>query len=348
MSRSTLERSLHPFSGVLEIELGRLEHSWDAVSEALLRYAEDERYAAAVASLLSRVAHKHLSSQPYYRRYFRLWEASGFHLTPVHFYSPIPDTRMLHEDLWEQASELPGVGMNDDVQLRLLREAFPEFRDEYETIPFEPSGAPHEFFFNNGMFSGTDALALYCMVRHFRPGLVIEVGSGFSSLLSAQALRKNGRGELVCIEPYPSPPLVDGFPGLTTLIAERVQDVDPQLFDRLGEHDILFIDSSHVVQIGGDVNHLFLEVIPRIKPGVLVHVHDVYLPHEYRKKWVLEELRFWSEQYILRAFLAFNSEFEVLLCNSYLRDRYLEELMNAFPRSPWWGGGSFWMRRRPA
>ena len=109
--------------------------------------------------------------------------------------------------------------------------------------------------------------------------------------------------------------------------------------------DILFIDSSHVAQIGSDVTYLFLEIIPRLHPGVVVHIHDIFLPMEMRKEWVLDEMRFWTEQYLLQAFLAFNREFEVLMANSYLGLYHVDVLRATFPRSPWWGGGSFWMRR---
>ncbi len=224
---------------------------------------------------------------------FLAWERLGFHVTPVHFYQPIPDTQSLPETLWNRASDLVGVNMNDSVQLDLLRNHFPKFRNEYEQFPTESTGNSARFHFNNGLFDGTDALVAYCTIRHFQPRVIIEVGSGFSSLLAA-----------------------------------------------------LFIDSSHTVKIGGDVNYLFLEVLPRLKPGVIVHVHDILFPFDYRRDWVMDEFRFWAEQYLLQAFLSFNSEFEVLLSNSYLAYRYMEDLKATFPKSPWWGGGSFWMHRR--
>ncbi len=126
--------------------------------------------------------------------------------------------------------------------------------------------------------------------------------------------------------------------GLRSLIEKKVQDIDLEFFSQLGTDDILFIDSSHTVKIGGDVNYLFLEVLPRLKPGVIVHVHDIFLPFDYRRDWVVSELRFWTEQYLLQAFLSFNSEFEVLMGNSYLAYQYMEDLKAAFPNSPWWGG----------
>jgi hypothetical protein len=289
---------------------------------------------------------------------FPLWERHGFHVMPVHFYQPIPDTQSLPETLWNQPSKLVGIDMNDSGQLDLLRRHFPKFRDEYEQLPTKPTGERGGFHLNNRLFDGTDALVAYCMVRQFQPGLIIEIGSGFSSLLLAQAAARNGKSNLICIEPFPREFVRKGFPGLQSLIEERVQDIDLEFFSQLYSGDILFIDSSHTVKIGGDVNYLFLEVLPRLKPGVIVHVHDIFLPFEYRRDWVLDEFRFWSEQYLLQAFLTFNSEFEVMMATHYLAHRYREDLKTAFPnlenlKPPLpnpvkWDGGSFWMRRRPA
>ncbi len=284
---------------------------------------------------------------PRFPDFFRRWEELGLHITPVHFYQPIPDTRLLPESLWTQPSALPGIDMNDDVQLDLLRNCFPNFRDEYKQFPAEAPDQPGQFYFGNGRFSGTDALVAYCMVRHFRPGTIVEIGSGYSSLISGQAAAKNGVSALVCVEPFPLDFLRQGFPGLRSLLEKKVEDVGLDFFSQLQSGDMLFIDSSHTVKIGGDVNYLFLEVLPRLNPGVIVHVHDILFPFEYSRAWVMDECRFWTEQYLLQAFLAFNSQFEVLVANSYLGHYYLDDLKATFPTSPWWGGGSFWMRRKP-
>ena len=116
------------------------------------------------------------------------------------------------------------------------------------------------------------------MVRHFQPRLIIEVGSGFSSLIVGEAIAKNNNSALICIEPFPQEFLREGFPGLHSLIEKQVEDIELEFFSQLGSGDILFIDSSHTVKIGGDVNYLFLEVLPRLKPGVIVHVHDIFFP----------------------------------------------------------------------
>ena len=281
-----------------------------------------------------------------FRDIFRLWERHGFHVTPVHFYQPIPNTQSLPETLWDRPSELIGIDMNDAVQLDLLRNHFPKFRDEYDQFSAEATSEPGRFNLKNGLFDGTDALVAYCMIRHFQPRLIIEVGSGFSSLVAAEAMAKSEGSALICIEPFPLDFLRNGFPGLHSLIEKKVEEIDIKFFSQLGSGDILFIDSSHTVRIGGDVNYLFLEVLPRLKPGVIVHVHDIFSPFDYRRDWVMDELRFWGEQYLLQAFLTFNSEFEVLMANAYLGHRYMQDLKATFPNSPWWGGGSFWMRRR--
>ena len=277
---------------------------------------------------------------------FRRWERRGFHVTPVHFYKPIPDTQSLPETLWTHPSDLAGVEMNETTQLELLREHIPKFRDEYEQLPTSSPGKERGFYVNNTLFGGVDALVAYCMVRHFKPRTIIEVGSGFSSLVLGQAAERNKRAGLICIEPFPREFLREGFPGLRSLIEKKVQDIELEFFSQLESDDILFIDSSHTVKIGSDVNYLFLEILPRLRPGVIVHVHDIFLPFEYRRDWVLDELRFWNEQYLLQAFLQFNSEFEVLMANSYLNHYYKNDLRVAFPALGSWESGSFWMRRK--
>lgn len=320
---------------------------WSALRDALLDFARSPERADELARLLAEVLPAYASG-PLAAKYFQLWEEHGFHLTPVHFYQPIPDTRALPDALWQKPSDLVGVDMNEAGQLDLLRNVFPEFRAEYDAIPFDPTGAPHEFYLKNGAFEGTDALVLYCMVRHFRPSLVLEVGSGFSSRLTAQAAVRNGKTRLVCIEPYPDDVLRAGFPGLASVVPKKVQEVDLEFFRQLAAGDILFIDSSHVVKTGGDVTYLFLEVLPRLQPGVIVHVHDIFLPEEFPKSWVRDLHLFWTEQYLLQAFLTYNSEFEVLFANAYMGLKHVPEMQEAFPKSPWWGGGSFWMRRTVA
>jgi len=316
--------------------------AWETVRSALVDAAavpeRREEVAELIATLLDRYA-----QSPDFATYFRFWQARGFHVTPVHFYSPVPDTSQLGEEVWDRETALTGIDLAESSQLRLLA-SFTRFCDEYNEIPFEPTGREGEYYLDNSMFSGTDALVLYCMIRQFQPSSVIEVGAGFSTRLLVEAARRNGPTRIVSIEPHPSD-LLKRRALPVTLIERRVQDVPVSLFESLERNDVLFIDSSHVVRIDGDVPYLFLEVLPRLAPGVIVHVHDVFLPRPQPREWVVEQMRFWCEQYLLQAFLAFNRDFEVLMANSYLGLRHEAAMRRVFPRSPWWGGGSFWMRR---
>lgn len=317
----------------------------ERVKKYLERLAEDESTMSVVASMLPTLVRPFLK-YPAYSKYFELWESHGFHLTPNHFYEPIPDTRTLSDKLWEGESAMTGVDMNDAVQVDLLENCFPSFREEYDALPSKATGDEREFHFDNDVFGGTDALVLYCMVRHFKPRLIVEVGSGFSTRLAALAARRNGATRIVSIEPFPDEVLRRGIPGVEEVIVAPVQEVPLDRFRELQSGDILFIDTSHVVKIGGDVNFLFLEVLPALARGVIVHIHDVFLPNEYRREWVLDQKRFWTEQYMLHAFLLFNSEFEVLFGNTYMATKYPDIMKRVFSRSPWWGGGSFWIRRK--
>jgi hypothetical protein len=339
-------------SPLATVDVVRDDVPWAAIGAEISQYAVRDEYAENVVGALVSSLEAQINSE---RRahYFRLWEKRGMHVTPVHFYSPIPDTRTLPEELWEHRSQVVGIELNVKSQLALLRDAFPVFRDEYDRFPFDPTDKEYEYYFNNPQFGGTDGLVLYCAVRHFKPSLIIEVGSGFSSRVSAQAALANGDTRLICVEPYfdgteRHEVLRRGFPGLTSLVSEKVEDLDYAFFDQLESGDILFIDTSHVVRIGGDVTFLILEVLPRLKPGVLVHVHDIFLPFEYPRDWVHDMARFYNEQYLLQAFLAFNSEFEVVFTNHYLGRVHLDAFRATFPRSPWWGGASFWIRRKRA
>jgi len=171
----------------------------------------------ALSSFIAAVVPRFLHSGKF-REVFTMWERHGFHVTPVHFYQPIPDTRTLPETLWNRPSKLVGIDMNESVQVDLLRKHFPEFRDEYQQFPTEPTGEPTRFYLNNRLFDGTDALVAYCMVRHFQPRLIIEVGGGFSSLILGEAAVKNNDATMICIEPFPADFLRQGCPGLHSLI----------------------------------------------------------------------------------------------------------------------------------
>ena len=287
------------------------------------------------------------------RRYFGLWERKGFHVIQVHFYSPIPETRTLTDDLWEQPSETIGIDWNERAQVELLSTFKGSFKGEYDRFPVERTESYDRFSLSNSSFGQVDAEILYSMIRYYKPGKIMEIGSGHSTLLAAQAVRVNAeRGghecELIAIDPYPDDALKRGFPGLSRVVDQPVQSVPLSEFTKLGDNDILFIDSSHVLKIGSDVQYEFLQILPRIGRGTLVHIHDIFLPAEYPRQSVIEQHNFWTEQYLLQAFLAFNSHFQVLWSSNYMHLSHADNLKEAFrsyASDPSTGGGSFWMRR---
>lgn len=284
---------------------------------------------------------------------FRLFEKAGFHVTPNNFYSPIPELTSLNANLWENETKLTGLDINLEEQLRLLNQVFPQFKSEYN-FPTSKTNTPYEYYLDNTCFGSVDAEVLHSMIRHFKPKKMVEIGSGFSTYISARAclLNKEKDGvntELIAVEPYPNDTLKKGFPGLSALIQKPLEQVELDLFSSLEANDILFIDSTHVLKIGGDVKYEYLEILPRLKNGVVVHSHDIFLPGEYPKNWVMGNHWFWTEQYLLQAFLAFNSAFEILWAGQYMSLKHPEELSLAFPsyrKDPSRSPGSFWIRRK--
>ncbi|KKQ75737.1 MAG: hypothetical protein US96_C0005G0010 [Candidatus Woesebacteria bacterium GW2011_GWB1_38_5b] len=279
---------------------------------------------------------------------FDYWQNRGFYIIPKHFYQPIPDTSEIESSYFKRKFSMVGVNMDEKKQLQIL-DRFKKFDNEYSAFKKIKKGVDDQddpnFYFNNLAFDGVDALVYYCMIRTVKPDKIIEVGSGWSTKVAAQACIKNGNTKLMAIEPYPQPILAKGFVGLSKLIRKKVQDVRIEHFKTLKANDILFIDSSHTVKTAGDVNYLFLEVLPNLKRGVYIHIHDIFFPFDYPKEWVLTEHRFWAEQYILHAFLLFNDSFKVVYANNYMFSKYLSQVRKTFPLSPMFSGGSVWLQK---
>ena len=201
---------------------------------------------------------------------FSISQKFGFHITRNNFYSPLPDTRTIPDTVLSRCSDLPGVNVNDQGQVEYLERFRSQFRSEYEGLPREKSSIPSQYYLNNSMFGSVDGEILYCMLRYFKPRRCLEIGSGNSTFLAAQAVLKNAnenpadRCELTAVDPYASKVHQQGFPGLSQVLRCGVQEVPLSRFQQLGPNDILFIDSSHVLKIGSDVQYLFLDVLPRL------------------------------------------------------------------------------------
>jgi hypothetical protein len=285
-------------------------------------------------------------------RVFRMLQKMGIHVVPNHFYEPVPDARNISEGFWKSPSSLVGIDVKEAAQLALLEEFCGKYQPEFEQFGNPTSTPSNGFSLANPSFGSVDGEILYCVVRHFRPNTVIEIGSGNSTRISAMAILKNAdetgkMTKLIAIEPYPNAMIEKGFPGLARLIRAPVQSVPLAEFEVLGENDVLFVDSSHVLKEASDVQFEYLEIVPRLKKGVIVHFHDIFLPFPYPRSWVVDELRFWNEQYVLQALLTFSSSFEVLWAGNYMNHKHPDALRRAFRsyRPNETSPGSFWIKK---
>jgi predicted O-methyltransferase YrrM len=269
----------------------------------------------------------------------RFARAAGVDMVARNYYSPVPAWEELPPAVFERRSALTGVRFDVDAQLAFLRGLEP-FLAEFEL--------PRGFMWDNRTYGRVEADVLYAMVRSGRPRRIIELGSGFSSLIIAAAARRNiAEGTDVAYtayDPYARDFIRAGVEPLT-LRLDSAGNVPVETFEALRDGDVLFVDTTHTVKLGSEVNHVILDVLPRLAPGVVVHVHDVFLPCEYPKGF-FEKRLFWSEQYLLQAFLSQNPNWEILLPLHFLaRDRPAEvaKLVRSF--QPQVGPGAFWIRR---
>lgn len=277
---------------------------------------------------------------------------------PGHFYSPLPDLTEISArtsgEHGQIVGELKGINLNVAGQLQLLRRfaalschlGLPERKTE-----------GHRYYFDNGFFSYGDAVALFGMMCLFRPKRIVEIGSGFSSALMLDVNDKffsDAPIEFTFIEPYPTRlrNLLEARDHSECRIVERGVQVAPrELFAMLHENDILFVDSSHVAKTGSDVLDIVFSILPTLRPGVLIHFHDILWPFEYPELW-LKEGRAWNEAYFVRAFLQYNDVFAVEFFNSFLEAQHAAEVTQYLPimlRRPTSavtpGNTSLWLRK---
>lgn len=270
---------------------------------------------------------------------------------PGHFYSPIPsidEVRSRENELFsDQRKEICGINLNEKEQLVLLD----KFKKHYREQPFPTHKRQNQrYYFENSAYSYSDAIILFCMIRHLKPKKIIEIGSGYSScaILDTNEMFFNNGIDCTFIEPYPQ--LLYSLikpcdKDRVKIIPKKLQDVDLDIFKSLNSGDILFIDSTHVSKIGSDVNHFFFEILPILKSGVYIHFHDIFYNFEYPKEWVFEG-RAWNEQYLLRAFLQYNTSFKIKYFNSFLEHHHKAKFEREMPlllkKS---GGVSLWLEK---
>lgn len=280
---------------------------------------------------------------------FSLINSYKFHVEPGHFYSPLVSEEFIkayEKQIFENGNKnLPGIDLNEEGQVELLKEFIPF----YDEMPFTEEKQPNlRYYLKNEYFDYSDGFFLHSMIRHFKPKRIVEVGSGFSSamMLDTNDIFFDNKIELTFIEPYPERLNSLLKPGEEIkLYDQNVQDVDPVVFSRLQENDILFIDTSHVVKTGSELNYLVFTVFPLLKKGVKIHIHDLFFPFEYPREWVIEQKRGWNEAYFIRAFLMYNREFKIISFNSFLEQHYRTILETNFPIIAKQEGASLWLSK---
>jgi hypothetical protein len=280
----------------------------------------------------------------------KLRQECGF-VPPGHYFSPIPSLEEIRQDETKIFGNTPynfsGIELCELDQLKLLE----DFCQYYEMMPFQAHKVQGlRYFFENSAYSYSDAILLYCMIRHLKPENIIEIGSGFSSCvtLDTNELFFDNSIKTTFIEPYPElliSLITENDKNNINIIPQRLQYVNSNIFEALKANDILFIDSTHVSKINSDVNRIFFEILPSLSSGVYIHFHDIFYPFEYPMEWVYGG-RSWNEMYILRAFLQYNKEFSIVLMNTFMEHfhtLFFQEKMPLCLKNP---GGSLWIRKK--
>ena len=246
------------------------------------------------------------------------------------YYEPVFDFDQLKFNLNEKRN-LPGINMNVSEQIELLKSL--NYTNELKQLNFDKLSPVSNFNINNNFFVGGDADIYYQIIRFYKPNKIIEIGSGYSSLVAVEAINKNYREDniktsLVCIEPYENKWLEKK--GIE-VIRKKIEDVDDTVVTKLNKNDILFIDSSHIIKPQGDILKIYLEILPKLQPGVIIHIHDIFTPRDYPEKWLKEENRFYNEQYIIETLLDHSNRYKILCSLNFLKNEYFNDLKNVCP-----------------
>jgi predicted O-methyltransferase YrrM len=266
-----------------------------------------------------------------------------------HYYSPIPsneDVLAYVKSRKPPNSELLGINLNEKGQQALLSEYVHFYRD----VPFPEQKTPAcRYYYDNSWFSYSDAIFLYSFLRKWKPKRIIEVGSGFSSAVMLDTIDScfSQKPEITFIEPHPErliSLLRDGDRDQVRLIDRTIQEVSPDVLLTLKSGDFLFIDSSHVVKCGSDIQFLMFEILPRLPPGVVVHFHDVFYPFDYPSEWLTDGW-YWNENYFLRAFLSYNSDWSIQFFNTYVHFMFGDLIKEKMPLCMKDPGGSLYIQR---
>ena len=246
------------------------------------------------------------------------------------YYEPSFDFDNLKKNLSEKRN-LPGINFNIENQIKNLKQL--DYKKELENLNLKNNSPNFNFNIDNNFFEAGDAEIYYQMIRYHKPKKIIEIGSGQSSLIAMEAININKQidnfiTELTCIEPFENKWLEKND---IRVIRKKVEEIDTDIFTDLSKGDILFIDSSHVIKPQGDIVKIFLEILPKLKSGVIIHIHDIFSPRDYLENWLKIENRFFNEQYLLEGMLDNSSRYKIMLSLNLLKYDFYKELKNVCP-----------------
>ena len=254
---------------------------------------------------------------------------SGLYPIIKHYYDPKFEYSDDEKKLYLNRS-LKSINLKETNQLELLKNF--NFKNELLELNLNQGSKEFSFKFNNGSFEKGDAEIYYQMIRYFKPKKIIEVGSGHSTLIAMEAIKKNEseniNTSIKCIEPYENLWLeklnID-------ILREPLEKTKLNWSVELDENDIFFLDSSHIIRPDGDVLKFYLEILPKLKTGVIIHIHDIFTPKNYLPNWTFDKVRLWNEQYLLEGILANSDKYEILLSLNYLKNNHFETFKNSCP-----------------
>jgi predicted O-methyltransferase YrrM len=247
-----------------------------------------------------------------------------------HYYEPQFNFSQLKRGLYKNRS-FPGIDFNMKKQLKNISNLI--YKNELIELNLEKKSPNYNFNIKNNFFENGDADIYYQLIRHLKPKNILEIGSGHSTLIALEAIKKNKsvdkiETKITCVEPYENKWL-DQLN--IKILRKRIENLDESYYLALEKNDILFIDSSHIIRPQGDVLKIFFEIVPKLKKGTIVHIHDIFTPKDYPKEWLIEQNKFWNEQYLVEALMMSKDKYEIYLMLNYLKNNAYKQLRKICP-----------------
>ncbi len=293
---------------------------------------------------------KYFLNQTWYmKNLYEKIDQQGF-FNAGHYYSPIPhkeDIKLPDIKNNNLRPHLPDIKLNRENQKNILN----DYLKFYTDIPFpENKKEKYRYYYNNDYFSYSDAIFLFSFLLKNKPKKIIEIGSGFSSAVILDTIEYffPKHPNITFIEPNPerlNNLIFQKDRNNCRFIDKKLQETSIDIFSQLNAGDLLFIDSSHVIKYGSDLQTLFFNILPFLPEGVFVHFHDIFYPFEYPHEWLKKGI-YWNEIYFLRAFLSYNNNWDIYFFNTYVIDEFKDIISKNMPQCLKNKGGSLYIQKK--